>query len=313
MQRRDFLHWSFWVAPAAWARPPIRRPGPPRLRLGLAAYSFRQYFAWMRERPVTPPEGRPALDLPGFLDYCAQQDCLGAELTSYFFPPGAGEAFCLDLRHHAHLRGVVICGTAIGNTWTHPAGEAREREVAYTRDWIDRAAWLGAPHLRVFAGSAPKGVDEETAFRNCLEVFQRCAEYAAGKGVFLGLENHGGIVARAENLVRLVEAVDNPWVGVNFDSGNFHGPDPYAELAAIAPYAVNAQIKASIRRQGQPAERADFPRLVRILRAAGYQGWCTLEYEEREDPFLAVPALLAELRPLLAGAEDSPAGRLTAP
>jgi hypothetical protein len=63
-----------------------------------------------------------------FIDYCADQGCPGAELTSYFFPPDADETYMLGVKRHAYLRGVNICGTAIGNTFTHPPGEARDKE-----------------------------------------------------------------------------------------------------------------------------------------------------------------------------------------
>ena len=71
----------------------------------------------------------------------------------------------------------------------------------------------------------------------------------------LALENHGGgVTVTAEQLLRLVRDVDGPNFGVNLDTGNFHGPDPYAEIAAAAPYAVNVQVKTEIRRMGRTKE-----------------------------------------------------------
>ena len=93
----------------------------------------------------------------------------------------------------------------------------------------------------------------------------------------------------------------NPWFGVNFDSGNFETDDPFADLAKIAPYAVNAQLKVSISPGGK-RQPADFERIVRILKDAGYRGFVALEYEESESPFKAIPRILDQLRPLL----DSP-------
>ncbi len=77
----------------------------------------------------------------------------------------------------------------------------------------------------------------------------------------LALENHGGgVTVTAEQLLRLVRAVKGPNFGVNLDTGNFHGPDPYAEIAQAAPYAVNVQVKTEIRRRGQSKEPADLAR-----------------------------------------------------
>jgi sugar phosphate isomerase/epimerase len=124
-------------------------------------------------------------------------------------------------------------------------------------------------------------------------------QYAAEKGVVLALENHGGITSTPDQLLAIVERIDDsPWFGVNFDSGNFHTDDPYGDLARIAPYAVNAQIKVSIH-PGGGRERADFGRIVGILKDAGYRGYLVLEYEEKEDPRENIPRHVEELRGLI--------------
>ena len=72
--------------------------------------------------------------------------------------------------------------------------------------------------------------------------------------------------------------VKSPWFGVNFDSGNFHGEDVYGELAQIAPYSINVQIKVVISPAGRKREASDFKRLAKIMRDAGYRGtsfWST--------------------------------------
>src|SRR5205085_11205113 len=118
-------------------------------------------------------------------------------------------------------------------------------------------------------------------------------------GIYLALENHGGIVATIDQMLTLVRAVRHDWFGVNLDTGNFHSPDPYADLARLAPYAVTVQIKDQIHRSGRNPETADLPRLIDILRAANYRGYVALEYEGSEDPRAAVPRHLAALRPLI--------------
>jgi sugar phosphate isomerase/epimerase len=83
-------------------------------------------------------------------------------------------------------------------------------------------------------------------------------------------------------MLKLVHAVKSPWFGVNFDSGNFRSDDPYRDLARIAPYAVNVQIKVVVSRAGK-REESDYPRLAAMLRDAGYRGYIVLEYEEAGD------------------------------
>jgi sugar phosphate isomerase/epimerase len=124
--------------------------------------------------------------------------------------------------------------------------------------------------------------------------------YAGEKGVTLALENHGGgVTVTADQLLRLVRAIKGPNFGVNLDTGNFHGPDPYAEIAQTAPYAVNVQVKTELRRRGKSKEQADLAKVIAILRDAKYSGYVVLEYNAPEDPKTAVPRYLKTLRSLI--------------
>jgi len=281
------------------AAEPMKRGGTARLLTGLAAYSFRDYFVGDLQRPVKMPKTERTMDLFGFIDYCADLGCAGAELTSYFLPKDLSSDVLQRLRRHAFLRGVAITGTAIANNFTLPKGELRDAQIAEVKTWIDQAAKLGAPHIRVFAGTAPKGVSPEEASASCIESLQECCDYAGRYGIFLGLENHGGIVAEADALLAIVKAVNSPWVGINLDSGNFHTADPYGDVAKCAPYAVNVQIKAVMKPAGSTeSQPADYARIITILREANYQGFVTLEFEEKEDPYIGVPREFARMAAL---------------
>lgn len=288
------------AAGRAGAMEAIMRKGEPRFLLGLAAYSFRTKMKWMKGAPNAGMEEGEGWTMFDFIDYCAAQGGVGAELTSYFFPPEFDDAYLLEIKRHAYLRGVPVAGTAVGNVFTHPEGDARRKEVEYVKAWIRDAAVLGAPHIRVFGGDRQKGMSQEEAEKNFLECYAECLELAAEKGVFLGLENHGGITAEADALVRMMKAVDSPWAGINLDSGNFRTADPYGDLEKIAPYAVNVQMKTSMHGMGQAkAEPMDVPRLLGILKKANYQGWFTLEYEDGEDAEKVVSRVLGEMRELI--------------
>jgi len=100
-------------------------------------------------------------------------------------------------------------------------------------------------------------------------------------------------------MLAIIKEIKHDWFGVNFDTGNFHSEDPYAELEKIAPYAVTCQVKAEISRNGKH-EASDYPRLAAMLQKAGYRGYMTLEYESAEDPMTAVPKQLDLLRKAMA-------------
>ncbi|HYF37329.1 MAG TPA: sugar phosphate isomerase/epimerase family protein [Prosthecobacter sp.] len=302
--RRHFLTTSLGALSVSTlpAIEPINRPGKSRMQLGVAAYSFRDYFQWSRDKEQKPKEGHKSWSILDFIDWCADNNVPGAEVTSYFFPPDVDEKFLLEVKRRAYLRGVQLAGTAVGNNFALPKGEKLDEQIAYTKKWIDHAALMNAPHIRVFAGSAPKGLAIEEAVANCTAAYQECLDYAGKKGVFLGIENHGGIVAEPENLIKMIQAANSPWAGINFDSGNFHTEDPYGDLAKIAPYSINVQLKMEMRGKNAKGagEETDVKRVLKILQDANYQGWFTLEYEVAKDPFVEVPKILDTLRPLLA-------------
>ena len=289
---------SLGSSPNACAIEPIDRPGPPRLRLSLAAYSFRQYFKHQRGGG-TPADPAKTIDMLPFIDYCADQGCAGAELTSYYFPPDPDNTYLQSLKRQAFLRGIAISGTAVGNVFTLPVGDKRTREIEQVKQWIERAAAMGAPHIRIFAGNLPTGMSASQARILSVSAIEECCAEAARRGVFLGLENHGGIVAEPDALLDIVRAVRSPWFGINLDTGNFQTDDPYADLERCLPYAVNVQVKVEIQRRGKAKEPADYARIGRLLRAGRYQGFVALEYEGAEDPWTAVPVALDRLREAL--------------
>jgi sugar phosphate isomerase/epimerase len=291
MNRRHFLGASFAATPPglSLAQFPERR-GKARMHVGLAAYSFRDQFAWSKGKTKTPVNGE--IDMFGFLDYCAEHGCHGGELTSYFFPADADRVYFHRLKRHAFLRGVDICGTAIGNNFSLGPGKILEREVANAKQWLDKAVLMGAPHVRFFAGTGKGFAAGGERVEAAIAAVKDCAEYAGERGIFIGIENHGGITA--ELLMRLVKEVDSPWVGINLDSGNFISEDPYANFERCAPLAVNVQLKTHMR----GSVRADLPRLIGILAKAKYQGYVVLEYEHGKPE--EIPDYLATLRKLCA-------------
>ena len=278
------------MAGTAGAAPVAARSFGPRLKLGLAAYSLRDHLT---------AKLQPAMTLDDFVERAAAWNVDAVELTSYYFPDEITPGYVSGLKRHCHLLGIDVSTTPIRNVFTHPAGPARDKEIAHVKRWIGIAADLGSPAIRIFAGDVQPGQSEAQARKNSVESIEACADDAARRGVYLALENHGGILAEPDAILEIVRAVRSDWCGINLDSGNFHGADPYVDLARCAPYAVTAQVKVEIQPKGAPKQEADLARIVGLLKAAGYRGYATLEYEAAEPPLTAVPRYLEKLRALL--------------
>jgi sugar phosphate isomerase/epimerase len=293
MKRRDFLAASIGVAAVganAGAIEPIRRQGRPHMRLSLAAYSFRQALDLKQQQP--------AMTLESFIDMAAGQPLDAIELTGYYFPETSAR-YLARLKGRATRLGLDISGTAVGNDFCVTNPSRLKEQIASVKSWIEHTSRLGGKTLRIFAGSVARGDEELRARQSCVAAIEECCEHAAQFGVFLALENHGGITLTPDRMLPLVRAVKSEWFGVNLDTGNFRTADPYADLARLAPYAVNVQLKTEVERGGKK-EDADLKRLVQMLRDVNYRGYVVLEYEAAEDAKVAVPRHLRTLRELLA-------------
>ena len=265
---------------------PIARIAPGRMQLSLAAYSLRDLLQGNKD----------GWDLFKFVDYCHKLGVQGAELTSYYFPPDVTDANNAELKEHCRRRGDSVSGGAIRNDYCQKDQDKLNRDIEQTKLWIDRYALLGAGAIRVFAGNQPKDDSWPATRDRCIATLEQVCRYAHSKGIYLALENHGGVTAKADGLLEIVRGVQAPSFGVNFDSGNFRSTkDPYGELASIAPYAVNAQIKVEIFPEGK-REKADLGRILGILQASHYSGWVALEYEASDPPLEAIPRWIGEIK-----------------
>jgi sugar phosphate isomerase/epimerase len=270
---------------------PIERKRPSHFKLSLAAFSYQQYLKGEQK----------SMDLFQFVDLAADLAVDGVELTSYYFPADVNDDYLHRLRQHAFLRGLDVSGTAVMNDFCLPSGPEADKDIAHVRKWIDRAAELGAPTVRVLSGNWIQGTSDDDLEARVVERINQLLPQARKRGVTLALENHGGgVTTTPQNLLRIVKAIQGPNFAVNLDTGNFHGPDPYVEIAETAPYAVNVQVKTEIRRQGKSKEPADLAKAIGILRQAKYSGYIVLEYNVSEDPMTAVPRYVKQLRTLIA-------------
>lgn len=289
LSRRDFLAATGSIAvtaATATAIEPIARNGKPKFKFSLAAYSYRDL--------LTAKENK--LSLADFINDCAKMGLEGTELTSYYFPNPPTPEYLRGVRKQCFQLGLDISGTAVGNDFGFPAGEKRLQEIAHVKRWIDHAEVLGAPVIRIFAGHQKPDITPAQSHSLMVSAIEECCDYAGQHGVHLALENHGGPTATAEGLLAFVRDVQSPWFGVNLDSGNFHSDDVYAEMAKVAPYALNAQIKVVVSGPDKKKKETDFKRVAKILRDAHYRGYIVLEYEEKEDPREECPKYLEQIR-----------------
>ena len=314
--RRDFVRTlsTFGVAllaqhigcgTCAAAIAPIRRVGGPRLKVALNAYSFSKLLNQNVRQPGT------GLSLLELMDFCARQNVEGLDVTGYFFstyPNPPGDAEVNAVKRHAFDLGLGISGTGVRNNFTTADKSVRAASVQHIKEWIEVAARLGAPVLRVFVDTQMRAQTWQTVAPGCTREqveewiaghVRDCAEYGQKFGVIIGVQNHGDFLTTGDEHLHLIQRVDSEWCGAIVDTGYYKTADPYADMAQVAPYAVNWQIKEHPFGAASGV-RTDLKKLLTIIRMAGYRGYLPIETlsvaGKDYDPFQVVPKFLAELR-----------------
>jgi sugar phosphate isomerase/epimerase len=144
----------------------------------------------------------------------------------------------------------------------------------------------------------PEGHTDEEAFGWVIGSIEKLLPRAEECGVVLGLENHWGLGRTAEGVLRIVEAIKSPWLQMTLDTGNFL-ERPYEQMGAMAASPVGialVQAKTYFGGGRWYALDLDYARIAAILRAHGYRGWVSLEFEGNEDAATGVPRSLTLLR-----------------
>ena len=222
-------------------------------------------------------------------------------------------AYLQTLKRQAFLAGLDLCGMSTHQDFVSPSAEQRAANVKRTIASIELAYRLGIPTIRVNTGrwgttksfdalmkqrgiEPPlEGYTDEDAYPWVIESFEKCLKVAERCGVVLGLENHWGLGRTPEGVLRIVHAVDSPWLRVTMDTGNFL-EDPYDKLEKLAPKTAFVQAKTYYGGGTWYTLDLDYERIARILRKHRYRGYISLEFEGREDARTAIPKSLAMLR-----------------
>lgn len=312
--RADFLRLAALVPLAASSAPaaapePITRQGKAFIKLTLNAYSFSDMLV------ANLKDSAKGIDLFGVCDFCAKHDIEAVDLTGYFFPgypaPPA-DSFIGRIKRYTHDNGMVISGTGVRNDFATADKAVRAAGVRLTKEWIEVAARLGAPVVRVFAGpqgpvkdwkAAAGGASREDVEGWMADALRTCAEYGEKFGVIVAVQNHGDFLSTGPQHLSLLNRVGHKWCGPLVDTGMYHTPDPYADIAMMVPHAVNWQIKETLG-SSLKSPRADFSKLARVIVAGGYRGFVPIETlamgRKDYNPAAEVEKVLAAMRQALA-------------
>ena len=310
MNRRAFLGAAGATAAAAVLPPhearalaaqatPATRKG--RIKLGISSYSYWHF------RPADQP-----YPIEKVIDHAADLgvegvDILHRQMTS------EDNAYLQKLKKHAFINGIDLIALSIHQGFVYPDAAERKKNVDHTIKCMEMAYAMGIPCLRLNTGRwnttksfddlmAAKGIEptlpgytDEQGFDWVNSSIEQLLPTAEKLGVMLALENHWGLGRTAEGVLRIVNAVNSPWLGVLADTGNFL-EDQYDQFQALVPKTVFVQAKTYEGGGEWYALDIDYPRIAKMLEAQGYRGYVSLEFEGKAPAETAVPKAIAELR-----------------
>lgn len=263
--------------------------------------------AWSYNVPLFKHvNGEGGMSLFDLLEECARLDFDAVDPTGYFFPgypAKPSDKFINDFKRRAFSLGLAISGTGIRNDFSIDNKGKRNADIELTKQWIEVAAKLGAPVIRVFAGNQPKGHTWEEASSWLADALAEVSAYGEQYGVIVGIQNHGGMLKSADEVLKILAMVQSEWLGSILDTGYFLTEDPYVDIERVIPHAVNWQVKDLLK--NRKGGEIDLDKLVGIIRASNYRGYVpieTLPYPGKEksyDAYTRVPKLLNKFRKAL--------------
>jgi len=271
------------MAPLISAPASVSKKYGHKFKISLNVYSFNLLLR----------EGK--IDLYDVLDFCAEYNFDAIDPTGYYFPAYPEvptDRYINEFKRKAFLLGLDISGTGVRNDLANPDESSRNADLKMIKAWIVATAKLGIPNLRVFAGTHKhEGFSLDQVFEWMAKDLKACCDFGKEYGVITAVQNHNDFLKTADDVDRIFEMVDSPWLGLNLDIGSYRQHDPYEEIEKNIKYAVTWQIKENVWIDGKETP-TDFVKLLGIIKDSGYRGYLPIETLGPGDAYKKVPVLL---------------------
>ncbi|MGB2623608.1 MAG: sugar phosphate isomerase/epimerase family protein [Candidatus Acidiferrum sp.] len=278
-------------APAALAQgasePHIIFPTRPRDRIAIPSYPFRAY--------IVSPDNRerdddlPAMNLLDFPAHVAEKfDVHNIEPLSTHFTSTEPD-YLDDFRQIMHKTKVHPVNIAVGasHSFYDADAPAREMAVAFAKRWVDVAVRIGSPGIRTHI-AATKNSSPNAG--RCSESLRAVADYAAERNIVVTLENDDLVSEDAFFIVKVIEAVQNPYLRAlpDFANSMMKGDADfnYRALQAMFQHAYGiCHVKDGETDDDGKLFTVDLKKSFDILKASGYRGYCSMEYDSPGEPY----------------------------
>ena len=281
---------------AAAGGPHMTFPSAPRERISVASWPFRFWI----DSPTNTYRDRskPGMTLLEFPAMVVKEFKVNKlePLGQHFASTEAG--YLGQFREAVKKAGCHIVDIPMGGeeSYYDPDPKVRQKAIDLGKKWVDIAVAVGSPSIRNHIGGA-KNVKPDVA--RTAESLGQVVKYAASKNVVVNLENDDLVSEDAFFLVDVIKKVNSPWLHALPDFCNSmmggNADFDYKAVAAMFGQAYNiCHVKDSEVGDGGKVYRIDIPKTFGILKASGFRGYCSMEWEGAGDSYQGTHKLIAD-------------------
>jgi sugar phosphate isomerase/epimerase len=268
-------------------QPHISFPSAPRERIAVASYPFRAYI----DSPNNPDRDHslPGMDLTDFVAQVVEKFNVHNLEPHYRHFRSLDGAYLAGLGKALAKNKVKVVDIAVGGqqSFYDADASARKKAIASAKQWVDVAVEVGSPGIRAHVQRASNSAPNVERTANSL---REVSEYAAGKNVLVNLENDDLVSEDAFFLVKVIEAVNHPFLHALPDFANSmltgNADFNYRALEAMFQHAYAiCHIKDGEANDQGKQFNVNLKKSFQILKSSGYRGYCSMEFDAPGEPY----------------------------
>jgi len=183
-------------------------------------------------------------------DWCRRNGCDTVEINTvngedFFEGLGFSPAVSLNTDGLALAAELERYGLKVSQLDCHYALH-RWQSIPYMIYGIRLARVIGCPYIATTDGAEmPEGMTLDEVLDRAVYHLGEALPVARTHGVGINIEPHGPLTTNLELMVKLLKRLDDPLIGVNFDTGNtfMAGNDPVAMAKELLPWIRHFHVK----------------------------------------------------------------------
>jgi sugar phosphate isomerase/epimerase len=270
--------------------------------VGARAFAFPQQAARLSFSTL----GCPKWPLPKILDFAGANGYSGVEIRGILgemnltkCPEFNSPSAIAATKKQFAEKQLKVVNLGASAELHHADTAKRNANLDGAKQFIDLAAALGSPFIRVFPNSFPKEQIKSATIDLIIDGLNQLGEYSKGTGVTVLMETHGDVVM-TDDLLYIMQHAGGQNVGLVWDFYNMWtqtSEAPANAYAKLHPYIRHTHIKDSKKVNGKEnyvfLGRGEAPvaEAIAALRKGGYKGFYSFEWEKLWHPEIAEPEL----------------------